>query len=139
MRTILSFVAVCFTVALIGCQTTNPTVAPGAVSECGAKCGQACTKDKSECCGAAKCDGTSMGAVSEKSDCGAKSNCTKPCDGASMGAVSEKTECGAKKDCSSKSDCQRNVADEASLGAVSEKTECGAKRSCGAAKSACNR
>lgn len=144
MKTILNLVAICMTVAIIGCSTTSNTVSPGAISECGAKEGMACTKDKSECCGAARCDGdkAAMGAVSEcatkcetkcaskcKSECTDKANCTSTCPAgeASMGAVSE---CGVKKDCASKCEAKATCA---SMGAMSEKT-CEAKRSC---KSSC--
>jgi len=130
MKTILNLVAICMTVAIIGCSSTSNTVSPGAVSECGAKEGMACTKAKSECCGAAKCDGekASMGAVSEcATKCATK--CESKCsDKASMGAVSE---CGAAKSCEAKASC------EASLGAMSEKT-CATKSACSAKKSCKN-
>src|SRR5690606_686631 len=104
MKSILNLVAICFTVALIGCSTTpNTAVSPGAISECAAKEGMACTKAKEECCGADKCAGeaASMGAVREcatKADCASK--CAAKCEaGAAMGAVSE---CATKADCASK-------------------------------------
>lgn len=125
MKTLVNLFAICITVALIGCSSTQSTVSPGAVSECGAKDGMACCKDASECCKAAKCAGeqadASMGAVSE-------SECTKTCSEkseANMGAVSEDT---CTKTCPMTG---------ANMGAMSEKADCASK--CSSAKSSCSK
>lgn len=145
MKTILNLIAVCMTVAIIGCSTTNnQAVSPGAVSDCGAKNGLACTKSKEECCNGPQCDGdAAMAAVSEcaaacatkcatecASKCEAKADCAEAC--ASMGAMSDcdsKTECckGAE---AAKTECCKSA--EAALGAMSD---CGAKKEC--CKSSC--
>jgi hypothetical protein len=125
MKNLVYLIAICFTVALIGCESTQ-TVSPGAVSACGAKDGAPCTKEASKCCHAEKCQRTEAapGAVSDcqkKSDC-QKTGCTK--SDANLGAVGEKAPCGAVKSGCSKAD--------ANLGAVSEKAPCGAVKSgCG--------
>lgn len=132
MKNLIYLIAICFTIGLIGCESTQ-TVNPGAVSECGAKQGEACTKEKSECCHAEKCQREAApGAVSDgqkKSDCQKKTDCDKA--EANLGAVSE--DCTkSKTDCTkAKTDCTKS---EANLGAVSEKAPCGAAK-----KSGCNR
>lgn len=127
MKTLVNLFAICITVALIGCSSTQETVSPGAVSECSAKNGMACTKDGTDCCKATKCAGeqadASMGAVGE-------GTCTKTCgekaaDEASMGAVSEES---CTKTCPMSG---------ANMGAMSEKSECASK--CSAAKAGCSK
>jgi hypothetical protein len=131
MKNLMYLIAVCFTVAMIGCESTQ-TVSPGAVSPCGAKEGEPCAKAKSDCCNAAKCNReaaeASPGAVGEKAPCSEmktdcqKAGCTK--SDANLGAVGETAPCGATKTGCTKSD--------ANLGAVSEKAPCGAAKSgCG--------
>jgi hypothetical protein len=114
MKNLIYLIAVCFTVALIGCQSAQ-TVNPGAVSACcGAKHGEACTKAKSDCSHAERCQ--------REASPGAVSDCTKQ----NTDCTKQKTDCTGQK----KTDCHHDKTD-ANLGAVSEKAPCGAAKRAG--------
>jgi len=114
MKLCINALAVCCLMMVIGCATTeSSSVAPAAMSECGANCSgdtcaemEGCCKGKAadECCkNKAKAEDASMGAMGEKSGCcSSKSQCTDKFADTSMGAVSDKPACsGSTSNCAS--------------------------------------
>ena len=126
MKAILSVLAICTVVFLVGCETTQSSgsASPGAMGACPADCSKPCCPQKGACgadcskpccakkgaCGA-DCSKACCAGDAGKSCCGtcagdAGKSCCGVCGGAgaSMGAVSD-----APSGCSSSSGCSGKV------------------------------
>ncbi len=146
MKRFLNMMAVCCTVAVIGCAstTTTPatTVSPGAVGACGANCTKACCtkakgdaslgalgEDSPRCRYKKNIDGNAnLGVIGDEAKSTGRSGC---CKGkkrnadASLGALGEDSpRCRFKK----------NIDGNTSLGVVGDKTSSTARSSCRKAK-----